>query len=50
VSGYQVFIAAPCRNSTTVARAFTELEEALKLAKGMDSDYLPGWCGPVTDD
>ena len=26
------------------------LEEALKLAKGMDSDYLPGWCGPVTDD
>jgi hypothetical protein len=26
------------------------LEEALKLAKGTDSNYLPGWCGPVTDD
>jgi hypothetical protein len=26
------------------------LEEALKLAKGTDSDYLPGWCGAVTDD
>ena len=26
------------------------LEEALKLAKGTDSDYLPGWCGPVTDE
>jgi hypothetical protein len=26
------------------------LEQALKLAKGTDSDYLPGWCGPVTDD
>jgi hypothetical protein len=26
------------------------LAEALKLAKGTDSDYLPGWCGPVTDD
>jgi hypothetical protein len=26
------------------------LEEALKLAKGTDSNYLPGWCGPATDD
>ena len=25
------------------------LEEALKLAKSMDADYLPGWCGPVED-
>lgn len=25
------------------------LEEALKLAKGHDADYLPGWCGPVED-
>jgi hypothetical protein len=23
------------------------LEEALKLAKGLDADYLPGWCGPI---
>ncbi len=24
------------------------LEEALKLAKSAQADYLPGWCGPVT--
>jgi hypothetical protein len=23
------------------------LEQALKLAKSEDADYLPGWCGPV---
>ncbi len=23
------------------------LENALKLAKSGDADYLPGWCGPV---
>jgi len=26
------------------------LEEALQLAKGTDSNYLPGWCGPFTED
>ncbi len=26
------------------------LEAALQLAKGTDSNYLPGWCGPVTED
>ena len=26
------------------------LEEALKLAKGTDANYLPGWCGPAADD
>ena len=26
----------------------TALAEALRLAKGMDAGYLPGWCGPVT--
>jgi hypothetical protein len=25
------------------------LKRALKLAKSGDADYLPGWCGPVTD-
>jgi hypothetical protein len=25
------------------------LAEALQLAKSGDADYLPGWCGPVTD-
>jgi hypothetical protein len=29
-------------------RARGALEEALKLAKGTDSNYLPGWCGPAT--
>ncbi|HML09997.1 MAG TPA: ParB-like protein [Stellaceae bacterium] len=25
------------------------LDDALKLAKDRDADYLPGWCGPVDD-
>ena len=32
----------------TVEKDFkAALDEALKLAKGEDADYLPGWCGPV---
>ncbi len=26
------------------------LEKALQLAKSMDADYLPGWCGPVPEE
>ena len=26
------------------------LEEALELAKSMDANYLPGWCGPVPEE
>lgn len=26
----------------------TAIEAALKLAKGRDANYLPGWCGPVS--
>jgi hypothetical protein len=26
------------------------LKHALELARGMDANYLPGWCGPVSDD
>jgi hypothetical protein len=25
------------------------LDEALRLAKSADADFLPGWCGPVVD-
>jgi hypothetical protein len=25
------------------------LEKALRLAKGQEASYLPGWCGPVVD-
>jgi hypothetical protein len=25
-------------------------EKALALAKGKDAVYLPGWCGPASDD
>jgi hypothetical protein len=25
------------------------LDDALKLARGEDADYLPGWCGPTDD-
>jgi hypothetical protein len=27
----------------------TALKEAMKLAKSLDANYLPGWCGPVDD-
>ncbi len=34
-----------------IERDFSEaLKKGLKLAKSMDADYLPGWCGPVKDD
>jgi hypothetical protein len=26
------------------------LKTAMQLAKGKDADYLPGWCGPVTEE
>jgi hypothetical protein len=26
------------------------LEKALELAKSLDADYLPSWCGPVTEE
>src|SRR5215475_6013673 len=26
------------------------LEEALELAKSVDANYLPGWCGPVPEE
>jgi hypothetical protein len=26
------------------------LKKALELAKGPDADYLPGWCGPITEE
>jgi hypothetical protein len=26
------------------------LEKSLELAKSMDADYLPGWCGPSPED
>jgi len=25
------------------------LAEALKLARGLDADFLPGWCGPIEE-
>ena len=26
------------------------VKEALELAKSMDANYLPGWCGPVPEE
>jgi hypothetical protein len=26
------------------------LKDALRLAKSKDANFLPGWCGPVTND
>jgi len=28
----------------------TALKDAVELAKSMDANYLPGWCGPVPDE
>ena len=34
----------------TVESEFTAaVERAMKFAKSMEANYLPGWCGPVTD-
>jgi hypothetical protein len=34
----------------SVERDFTaEVEKAMRLAKSPEANYLPGWCGPVTD-
>jgi hypothetical protein len=34
----------------TVEQEFAAtLEKALRLAKGPEANYLPGWCGPVTE-
>ena len=35
----------------TVERDFAAaVENALELARSKDADYLPGWCGPSSDD
>jgi hypothetical protein len=26
------------------------LEEAMRLAKSLEANYLPGWCGPVASE
>jgi len=34
-----------------VERDFTRaIEKALQLAKSIDANYLPGWCGPVPEE
>lgn len=34
-----------------VERDFTRaIEKALQLAKSIDANYLPGWCGPVSEE
>jgi len=36
---------------TAVERDFTHsIEKALQLAKSVDANYLPGWCGPVPEE
>ena len=35
----------------TIERDFTRaVEQAWQLAKSMDANYLPGWCGPVPEE
>jgi hypothetical protein len=44
-----------CRSRRRIRRALVEsdftaaLEKALRLAKSAETDYLPGWCGPIAE-
>jgi hypothetical protein len=41
------FLRRRMKRSAVDADFDSALQHALKLAKSMDADYLPGWCGPV---
>ncbi len=44
------FLRRRIKPKLVAADAETALEQALILAKSLEADYLPGWCGPVTGD
>ena len=33
-----------------VGGGYAGLSAALELAKSLDADHLPGWCGPVSEE
>jgi hypothetical protein len=38
-------------NRATVKADFDRaMKKALQLAKSVDANYLPGWCGPVPEE
>jgi len=41
------FLRRRMKRSTIEANFDNALDEALNLAKAVEADYLPGWCGPV---
>lgn len=41
------FLRRRLKRSMVEKRFKTALAEALKMAKGAEAGYLPGWCGPV---
>jgi hypothetical protein len=44
------FLRRRVKRKTVEAHFDVALEKALELAKDGEASYLPGWCGPVSDD
>jgi len=44
------FLSRHMKRKAVAANFEIALEEALELAKSMDANYLPGWCGPVPEE
>jgi hypothetical protein len=44
------FLRRRVKRETVEAHFNHALEKALELAKGEEASYLPGWCGPVSED
>ncbi len=44
------FLRRRMKRKTVEADFASAVAKALELAKSMDADYLPGWCGPAPED
>jgi hypothetical protein len=44
------FLRRRIKRQLVVGKFDRALKEALRLAKSKDANFLPGWCGTVTDD
>jgi hypothetical protein len=43
------FLRKRLKRSSVESNFHRALKEASRLAKGLEANYLPGWCGPVSD-
>jgi hypothetical protein len=44
------FLRQRMKRSAVEANFSHAIEKALELAKSVDANYLPGWCGPVPEE